>query len=350
MSNQKQKWFINQLQDAIQFVGFKNLNITNNAHRLLLAIAKYADKNGYCWPLQSQLENDTGIREDNQSRYVRELKNKKFIYVKRKYERRTKMTRNYYSLNIDAILTISVGIEGDIRVDGIAVKQVKTEVERPCSNIEPTVNLTVRSKIDKPMNNSMETISYFDNSIKCSNIEPTVTMTGAIYKTTQAQQNQKQNQKQKPTKDFLYNVQNKALDDYDENNFPEVITMTNDVFFEEFWAAYPRKEKKKDCHKAWVKNNLDKIAEQIINDVRLRQIKHAPWLEGRSYIPLPTTYLNGERWHDDIINAQEINNKNEKFNSANYLVEKVKKDYENQGRNNANVFDVSNHLLKKMDR
>ena len=45
------------------------------------------------------------------------------------------------------------------------------------------------------------------------------------------------------------------------------------------------------------------MAAQIIDDVRLRQIKHAPWLEGRSFIPLPTSYLNGERWNDEIING-----------------------------------------------
>ena len=40
--------------------------------------------------------------------------------------------------------------------------------------------------------------------------------------------------------------------------------------FEEFWAIYPRKVKKADALKAWKSAKLDKVADTIVADVKLR--------------------------------------------------------------------------------
>lgn len=68
--------------------------------------------------------------------------------------------------------------------------------------------------------------------------------------------------------------------------------------FDLFWAAYPKKEDKKNAAKKWEAAELDGKAEMIIADVKRRTTEHRPWVEG--FVPHPTTYLNGERWNDDF--------------------------------------------------
>ncbi|MGE7139165.1 helix-turn-helix domain-containing protein [Luteibacter sp. NPDC031894] len=71
--------------------------------------------------------------------------------------------------------------------------------------------------------------------------------------------------------------------------------------FDEFWAAYPRKDGRKDAVKAW--NKLKPNAElltKILSALAL-QAKSARWTEqDGKYIPHGSTYLNGERWLDPV--------------------------------------------------
>lgn len=70
--------------------------------------------------------------------------------------------------------------------------------------------------------------------------------------------------------------------------------------FAEFWAVYPRREAKAAAFKAWkrLKPDADLIA-TIVAAVRARS-QTPQWLDsGGKYVPLPATYLNGERWLDN---------------------------------------------------
>jgi hypothetical protein len=75
--------------------------------------------------------------------------------------------------------------------------------------------------------------------------------------------------------------------------------------FEEFWAAYPKKAERKKAASAWKRRNLDRLADRIIEDVQRRQVMDRQWLDG--FIPHPTTYLNGDRWEDEIQTAHKAN-------------------------------------------
>lgn len=70
------------------------------------------------------------------------------------------------------------------------------------------------------------------------------------------------------------------------------------VRFDDFWSVYPHKVKKNDALKAWRSGKLDKIAERIIADVKLRC--ETEW-KGQDihFVPHPTTYLHQKRWEDD---------------------------------------------------
>lgn len=69
--------------------------------------------------------------------------------------------------------------------------------------------------------------------------------------------------------------------------------------FEEFWAAWPKREAKKDALKAWGKM---KPAQRIVALAALPAHVERWRSEGRarSHIPHPATWLNGERWDDEL--------------------------------------------------
>ena len=74
-----------------------------------------------------------------------------------------------------------------------------------------------------------------------------------------------------------------------------------DTGFDKFWTAYPKKVAKKDAEKAWVKlSPSPELLETILAAVE-RQRTTEQWMkqDGR-FIPNPATYLNGQRWTDEL--------------------------------------------------
>lgn len=73
----KSKWFVNQVLDAIQRIGFKKFKLHQTVIFYLICLAKYADKNGYCCPSQHEIENFIGLSASNQHRYLTTLKKRR---------------------------------------------------------------------------------------------------------------------------------------------------------------------------------------------------------------------------------------------------------------------------------
>lgn len=68
--------------------------------------------------------------------------------------------------------------------------------------------------------------------------------------------------------------------------------------FNEFWESYPkcpRKTNKPGCLKTWKSKNLDSLADKILADLAARR-GNKQWEE---FTPMPSTYLNQERWNDE---------------------------------------------------
>lgn len=68
-----------------------------------------------------------------------------------------------------------------------------------------------------------------------------------------------------------------------------------------FWQEYPRKAAKAAALKAWQKlNPSPELVERILAHVR--DHKRSPdWIkDGGQFVPHPATFLNGQRWEDDI--------------------------------------------------
>ena len=66
--------------------------------------------------------------------------------------------------------------------------------------------------------------------------------------------------------------------------------------FGEFWLAYPNKKGKAEALRAWKRKALDARADDLIAHVRLMQSTDDGWRRG--YVPMGSTYLNGDRWED----------------------------------------------------
>lgn len=88
-------------------------------------------------------------------------------------------------------------------------------------------------------------------------------------------------------------------DDQSNNNISNKRSKTHKgvcVPFEDFWKLYPRKVEKKKASAKWARVPCELHA-QILADIEARK-KSDQWTRG--FIPHPTTYLNGERWNDEI--------------------------------------------------
>jgi hypothetical protein len=91
----------------------------------------------------------------------------------------------------------------------------------------------------------------------------------------------------------------------DEPDQPEAIKAKLAVVrtpsrFEDFWAAWPRSQRKVDrkaCAEKWARKRLDAEADAILADVEAQK-RSRQWMEG--FEPAPLTYLNRERWRDGV--------------------------------------------------
>lgn len=86
--------------------------------------------------------------------------------------------------------------------------------------------------------------------------------------------------------------------------------------FDTFWEAYPRKIGKGAARIAF--NKMKHIAS--VSDIIQGAIAYAAFVEEtgveRQYIPHPSTWLNGERWEDDLESEKQVKNNNNGWGSA----------------------------------
>jgi hypothetical protein len=74
-----------------------------------------------------------------------------------------------------------------------------------------------------------------------------------------------------------------------------------DAGFDAFWECWPKHKRKidrKKCREHWKRHKLDESQQAIIDGLNAWKASKA-WLEkDGEFIPLPMTWLNGERWND----------------------------------------------------
>ncbi len=70
------------------------------------------------------------------------------------------------------------------------------------------------------------------------------------------------------------------------------------MWFESFWEIYPKHQDKKKTKQKFLK--LCKTKRSTSNHARLRNVLPIWAKKDTKYIPMPTTWLNGERWNDEV--------------------------------------------------
>lgn len=93
----------------------------------------------------------------------------------------------------------------------------------------------------------------------------------------------------------------------DKNEKNEKKKTVYSVDFEKFWAAYPRKEGKGKAWESWLKKKPP--IEQVL--ATLEKYKRCDqWLKDNGqFIPHPATWLNQERWEDEIKGSETLEEK-----------------------------------------
>jgi len=71
--------------------------------------------------------------------------------------------------------------------------------------------------------------------------------------------------------------------------------------FEQFWKLYPKKKGRKDAAKAWVKLKPSEELQQTLITALGSHCVSDDWTkDGGRYVPNGATWLNGERWTDEL--------------------------------------------------
>lgn len=90
-----------------------------------------------------------------------------------------------------------------------------------------------------------------------------------------------------------------------ENSEIEVLDQ-KEMWFESFWEIYPKHQDKKKAKQKFLKLCTDEKKYQEIMD-GLRNVLPMWAKKDNKYIPMPTTWLNGERWNDEVnVNLYEL--------------------------------------------
>jgi hypothetical protein len=70
--------------------------------------------------------------------------------------------------------------------------------------------------------------------------------------------------------------------------------------FDTFWAVYPRRQAKADARKAWERLNPSPDLLAKILAALDWQTQSQAWLkDDGQFVPLPATWIRGERWEDE---------------------------------------------------
>lgn len=97
------------------------------------------------------------------------------------------------------------------------------------------------------------------------------------------------------------------ITDYREDEIPRARTRESDYQddFDTWWQEYPRKESKGQARKAYKAARKKTSAETLLAAIQGQSTRLMS--NGVKYCPHPSTWLNGERWNDELSNVTHIN-------------------------------------------
>lgn len=171
--------------------------------------------------------------------------------------------------------------------DWISLSQFEGMTGIGKSNVCRTLNQLVNAKIVIKSDNKYQINSIHKAWKELSNPITVITSDKSHY-----QNGQSGLSNPTPTKDTF--TKNSLL----QNKSKSVLMIEND--FEIFWQEYPKKVSKKKASEKFLKLKCALLP--IILEALKKQKASPAWQEnGGQFVPHPATWLNGERWEDDIV-------------------------------------------------
>lgn len=243
--------------DALKWAYSQNLG--HPAKAVLVALAYHADDDSWeCWPSQDTLASMTGLHRSSVVRQVQMLARLRLLSKAHRQSRGGQRTSDSYRLNRAANVA-------EANVAGANVGE---------SDIGPTLDVSPQ----------------VGNHVAQTNVGET----NVAHST-----NQRRPVRQEHLEEHLGGVE-LPLPSTPPSKSPGRTKLTGDTRFDEFWAAYPRKEGKGDAKKAW-DAALKKVSAERLLDGARRYAKHPNVRrEGGKYIKTPARWLNAECWDDDV--------------------------------------------------
>lgn len=101
--------------------------------------------------------------------------------------------------------------------------------------------------------------------------------------------------------------------------------------FETFWKAYPRHDNKQKTIKWFEKNKPSEGLLKIMLD-KIELLKKTKQWQNKQFIPMPTTWLNGKRWEDEVLES-DLTKEEEIPISEDELLKLAQKEIEEEKRN-----------------
>lgn len=193
---------------------------------------------------------------------------------------------------------------------------------KPLQNVtvEQWKNSTVNSEKNSQLTDNKDVVNYEKNSQKpCKNFTVNyekISHNKNIYKNNKKNiyahseneqvynheddkqkedDNHSSNTIKQDTKNKAIKKQNKELNELQEKQF------------DKFWQAYPKKVSKKQAQKSWKKINPSlELFEKILKALEMVKQTEQWEKDNGKFIPYPATWLNQERWTDEIKMMQDI--------------------------------------------
>jgi len=187
--------------------------------------------------------------------------------------------------------------------DWIALSQFEEMTGIGKSNVCRTLNQLIKAKIIIKCDNKYQVNSITKAWKELSNTIKIITNDKARY-----QNGQSRLSNMTPTKETL--IKNNLL----QKKSKGVLMLEKD--FEIFWKEYPKKANKKKARERFLKLKSELLP--VILEALKKHKSTSAWQENSGqFIPHPATWLNGERWEDDITSLN-FNNSNNGKNKRNF--------------------------------
>ena len=201
---------------------------------------------------------------------------------------------------------------------------------KPLQNVtvEQWKNSTVNSEKNSRLTDNKDVVNYEKNSQKlCKNFTVNyekISHNKNIYKNNNKNiyahseneqvynhesDNHSSNTIKQETKNKVIKKQNKELNELQEKQF------------DKFWQAYPKKVSKKQAQKSWKKINPSlELFEKILKALEMVKQTEQWKKDNGKYVPYPATWLNQERWNDEINMMQDTIKEEQKTKPVYYPV------------------------------